>query len=108
MGKIFLSRFSAIVVVQLILFSWIAFVASESRESMQPKTIETVIKEHSESLMALPGVVGVAQGLCGARPCIKVFVDEKTPELEKRIPTQIEGYSVEMEETGRIRALPKE
>jgi hypothetical protein len=36
-----------------------------------------------------------------------VYVDELTPELEGKIPKKIEGYAVDIEVTGEIRALPK-
>ena len=74
---------------------------------MAARTIEEVLKEHTEGLMSIPGVVGTAQGLCDAKPCIKVYVTNKTPELDQKIPKNLEGYPVEIEETGEIRALPK-
>jgi hypothetical protein len=74
---------------------------------MAEKAIQDVLKEHTIELMSLPGVVGTAQGLCDGKPCIKVFVIEKTPELDQRIPDTLEGYPVMVEETGEIRALPK-
>jgi len=72
---------------------------------MQKKTIQTVLKEHTNSLMALPGVVGTGLGECSGKPCIKVFVVKKTAELVKQIPSTIEGYTVAVQETGKIRAL---
>ena len=72
---------------------------------MQKKSIQLVLREHTDSLMALPGVVGTAQGQRDGKPCIKVFVVKKTPELLGQIPAEIEGYTVEVEETGKIRAL---
>jgi hypothetical protein len=74
---------------------------------MPQKSIEVVLKEHTDELMALPGVVGTAQSLCDDKPCIKVYVDELTPELKGKIPKKIEGYAVDIEVTGEIRALPK-
>lgn len=74
---------------------------------MSAKTIEVVLKEHTNKLMAMPGVVGTAQGLCDDKPCIKVFVIEMTPELEQKIPKNLEGYPVDIEVTGEFRALPK-
>jgi len=76
-------------------------------DEMTARPIKEVLKEHTDSLMALPGVVGTAQGLCDGNPCIMVLVVEKTPELEKKIPERLEGYPVRIEETGEIRALPK-
>ena len=54
--------------------------------------------------MSIPGVVGIGQGLCDGARCIKVLVIERTPEIEKRIPDTLEGYRVEIDVTGRIRA----
>ena len=79
----------------------------EGEKQMTAKTIEAVLKEHTEELMSLPGVVGTAQGLCDDKPCIKVYVIEKTPELAQKIPDVLEGYQVIIEETGEIRALPE-
>ena len=72
---------------------------------MPEKAIEAVLKEHTDSLMSLPGVVGTALGECSGQPCIKVFVVKKTVELVKQIPSEIEGYEVAVQETGEIRAL---
>ncbi len=77
----------------------------EERALMPEKTIEAVLKEHTPRLMALPGVVGVGEGRCAGAPCIKVLVLEKTLELVERIGVAIEGYKVEVVETGEIRAL---
>ncbi len=80
---------------------------SGEEKEMSVKTIKEVLKEHTEELMSIPGVVGIGQGLCNGKPCIKVLVIEKTPELAQKIPDIIEGYQVVIEETGEIRALPK-
>ncbi len=72
---------------------------------MTKKPIAQVLKEHTERLMALPGVVGTAQGLCYGEPCIEVFVVEKTEELLERIPEEIEGYTVDVQQTGEFKAL---
>ncbi len=69
------------------------------------KTIEAVLKQHTDSLMSLSGVVGTAQGECAGKPCIRVFVVKKSADLLKQIPTVIEGYAVEVQETGEIRAV---
>ncbi len=74
---------------------------------MPEKTIEAVLKEHTNGLMSLPDVVGTAQSLCAGKPCIKVYVVKKTPELVKQIPSTLEGYVVKIQETGEIQALPR-
>ena len=79
----------------------------QGEDTMPSKTIEEVLKEHTDELMSIPGVVGTAEGLCDGNPCIKVFVIEITPELEQKIPEELEGYPVEVEETGEFEALPE-
>jgi hypothetical protein len=75
--------------------------------AMPAKTIEEALREHTDALMAVPGVVGVAQGLLRGKPCIRVFVAADTPELRRRIPRTLEGYPVVVEASGEIRARPE-
>jgi hypothetical protein len=67
------------------------------------RPIEEVLRDRTDHLMGVPGVVGIAQGLCDGRPCIKVFVAKKTPALLEAIPDSVEGYPVDVEETGEFR-----
>ena len=73
--------------------------------SQPKKPISAVLGEHTDRLTSLPGVVGTAQGLCDGKPCIKVFVVRRTSEWLDQIPDVLEGYTVEVQETGMIRAL---
>ena len=77
------------------------------RGKMPSIKIEEVLKNHTDDLMAIPGVVGIGQGLCNYKPCIKVFAIKKTPELEDRIPHELDGYPIIIEETGEIQFRPK-
>ena len=72
---------------------------------MPGKSIESVLREHTARLMALPGVVGTAIGECEGRPCIKVYVAQKTPDLLRLIPSTLGGYPVSIHETGEFKAL---
>ena len=63
-------------------------------KEMTVKTIVEVLKEHTEELMSIPGVVGIGQGLCNGKPCIKVLVIEPTLELAQKLPDNLEGYQV--------------
>lgn len=74
---------------------------------MPETTIGEALQRHTPAIMSLPGVVGTGQGLCEGRDCIKVFVKQRTPELEQRIPAVLDGYRVSIEETGELRALPE-
>ena len=81
--------------------------SSEYENEMPSKPIEKVLEEHTNELMSIKGVIGTAEGLCNSKPCIKVYVIKKTPQLTQRIPATLEGYSVVIEETGEFRALPE-
>ena len=81
--------------------------SEEEGDEMPSKTIEEVLKKHTNDLMDMSGVVGTGQGLCDGEWCIKVFVIKKTRELGEKIPKGLEGYKVKIEETGRVRAYPE-
>ncbi len=74
---------------------------------MSAMKIEEVLKKYTDKLMSISGVVGIGQGLCDGEPCIKVFLIKKTRELEEKIPRELEGYKVKIEETGKVRAYPE-
>ena len=74
---------------------------------MSAMKIEVVLKKYADNLMSISGVTGIGQGLCDGEPCIKVFLIKKTRELEKKIPRELKGYKVQIEETGEIRAYPE-
>ncbi len=79
------------------------------RESspMSNKTIEEVKAEWENQLMAMPGVTGVGISLTkeGQQKCIKVYVNQAASVLVGQIPSEIEGYPVEVEVTGTFRAF---
>ena len=85
--------------------------AKETREErsgekeMAPRTIEEVLKEHTDEWMSIPGVVGTAIGKVEGKPCIKILVVQETEELTGKIPSEVEGFPVVIQETGEIRAL---
>lgn len=72
---------------------------------MQP-TIEEAQKELTPRVMSLPGVVGIAIGLCQEKPCIKVLAARRTPEMDEKIPSSFKGYPVVIDQTGEITAPP--
>ena len=74
-----------------------------NEDTVPQASIEDVLKEHTTALMALHGVVGTAQGECEGQPCIKVYVVKATPDLLKQIPSEIGGYTVDVQETGEFR-----
>jgi hypothetical protein len=66
--------------------------------------IEEILKQYTDNLMSISGVVGIGQGLCDGEPCIKVFLKNKTEKSGEKIPRKIEGYKVQIEEIGMVRA----
>lgn len=101
-------RRCAPVVVGLLLLGCGPVHSVESSEPLgvNQKTIKQVLREHTDQLMAVPGVVGVAGGLCNDTPCILVMVEKDTAELHRQIPSKIDGYLVRVEITGKIHSLP--
>jgi len=82
--------------------------SSKRKSEMATRSIEEVLKDHTDELMALPGVVGVAIGSeDDSTLCITVMIVKKTLQVESKIPNSLEGYPVVVEETGEIRALPE-
>jgi len=69
---------------------------------MPARTIDEVLAAHTDSLMALPGVVGTAIGSCDGERCIKVLLANSNPDTKRRIPARLEGYRVVVEVTGTI------
>jgi hypothetical protein len=63
---------------------------------------------HEQTIMNIPGVVGMGVGLSQTVPnqvVIQVFVEQATEALTKTLPTQLEGVSVEIVETGEVVAF---
>jgi hypothetical protein len=66
------------------------------------RSIDEVLAAHTDSLMALPGVVGTAIALCDGERCIKVLLADSSADTKGRIPARLEGYRVVAEVTGTI------
>ena len=74
---------------------WAEFIeCNEIENDMSFKSISVVLKEHTDELMSIPGVVGAAQGLYKNKPCIKVLVAKDTQDIRNSIPHEIDGYTV--------------
>jgi hypothetical protein len=80
---------------------------SEEDSRVAGMTIEEVLKQNTDHLMSIPGVVGTAIGECKGHPCIMVLVEKRTADLTKRIPDKLGGFLVVVEETGAIRRLER-
>ena len=67
--------------------------------------LKKVLEKYQGEMIAVKGVVGVGEGMCDGKPCVKVFVVKKTSQILTRIPSVIEGYTVSIVETGVFKAL---
>ena len=77
-------------------------------EAPVTRPIADVLKAHTPELMKIPGVVGTAESrLPDGRPCVLVLVAKLTPEVERALPRELEGYPVKVQETGEIHAMPE-
>lgn len=70
------------------------------------RPIADVIAARSGELMAIPGVVGVYEGLGrGGAPCVRVMVEKRTRALESKLPKTLDGWPVEIEAGGPVRPM---
>ncbi|HET9581557.1 MAG TPA: hypothetical protein VFP76_01935 [Gemmatimonadota bacterium] len=72
---------------------------------MTRDTLDAARQALTDSVIDLPGVAGVGIGECDGRPCLKVFIERRSDELEALIPRSMEGIPVDIEVTGEIRPL---
>jgi hypothetical protein len=72
-------------------------------DSVAARGIDDVLAAHTAALLALPGVVGTAVGLCDGERCIKVLVADSSAATRGPIPARLEGYRVVVEVSGTIR-----
>lgn len=67
--------------------------------------LRKVLEKHRDKLMETDGVIGIGEGVLKGKPCLKVFVTRKSPQISRNIPAVIDGYKVSIEETGEFKAL---
>jgi len=65
-------------------------------------SIEKVKEEITDTWMEINGVNGVALGEIDGKDCILVTADAKTPDIEKKIPSEYNGFAVKVLVTGPI------
>jgi hypothetical protein len=77
---------------------------NDGRQSMTVRQDINAVKEaHTPELMKIPGVAGVYIGESDSGTAfIGVMADSLTEDLRRKIPAEIEGYPVRLEETGPI------
>lgn len=79
---------------------------TEREEAVKSRSINTVLEEHDSRLMSIPEVVAVGVGqLSDGTPCIKIYVKRKTDDLLEKLPKNLEGHPVVVEESGEFEPL---
>lgn len=74
---------------------------SEGMKENGSISLRDVIAKHQSEVMALPGVVGIAAGLCrdSEGTCVLVYIEGDSP--PEGLPQELEGYSVEVHHTSK-------
>jgi hypothetical protein len=71
------------------------------------RPISEVLREHSAEWMKIPGVIGTGEGAIDDKPAVIVMVNKSTNEIKLRIPKEVDGYPVQIDEVGTVRALDR-
>lgn len=79
-------------------------VAGDRDEYVSDMEIEGALDRQREALMGRPGAVGVGIGLRDGKPAIVFMVEKATPEALAGLPREIEGYTLVVEEVGKVTA----
>ena len=89
------------------LLSICACQTEDDKMDVMPKIdINSVMEAHTNELMAIPGVVGVAIGETKShKPCIMVLIVEEKDEILDKIPKELGGYPVCPFVSGEIKPL---
>ena len=64
-----------------------------------------VIEASADSLMAIPGVVGVYEGRSRSETVIRIMLATRSDSLVRRLPARLGGYRVELEIGGTIEPM---
>jgi hypothetical protein len=90
---------------------WFAFplvlLAQCGREEPPREPLAQVIAASDDSLLAIPGVVGVYEGLSGDEPVIRVMILARADSIVRRLPKRLGGYRVELEAGGAVIPLQR-
>ena len=73
--------------------------SSGENRAVVRRLLEEVIEAESPRLLQIPGVVGVAEGEQGGRPCIVVYSSDGG---SGAIPEEVGGYPVAVRHSGEI------
>ncbi|HWF44671.1 MAG TPA: hypothetical protein VG537_08510 [Candidatus Kapabacteria bacterium] len=67
-----------------------------------PKSISQVLATRTPEWMKIPGVIGTGETKKDDAPAIMIMVDTLTESLRRTLPSKVEGYSIVIEQTGKV------
>jgi hypothetical protein len=76
--------------------------------SQPEQSVQQVLEENRDAIMALPNVVGTGISRCGDGLCIRVLVSKSCAGLEKRLDELLGPVPFVVETTEPLQALPAE
>jgi len=78
----------------------------KQEETVDRPDIMAVVDAHAPELIKVPGVTAVAVGaLDSGEPCVRIYVKTLTDELRAKLPKTLDGWPVDVEESGEIKPL---
>ena len=101
-------RLSLLPLLLLLLTACNSCTSTKSDTSDVKRPIAEVLASHTNTWMAIPGVVGTGETEQDGAPAVMIMVDQLTDSLRAKLPKEVEGYPVVLDEVGTIRANPKE
>jgi hypothetical protein len=67
------------------------------------KSLEGVISDHKKEIMSIDKVTGIFPGRKNnGEPFVGIMVEKDTPAIRKSLPAKLDGYDVQIEETGEF------
>lgn len=69
------------------------------------RSLTAVLEAHTEALMSIDGVIGLAEGEFAGEPAVVVLTAGLTRRDRERIPPRVDGYIVVVRETGTFEAM---
>ena len=73
-----------------------------SQPTTTPRPIDIAKDELATNLLDTKGIVGVGIGDCNGSSCIRVYLENESPELKAKVPAQFHGFVVVTEVSGPI------
>jgi hypothetical protein len=74
---------------------------------LESTAIGEAMDRHRAALLSIEGVVGLGIASRDGEPVIVVYLENHSPELEGKVPAELEGFRIVTEVTGPIEAWPR-